>query len=69
MYFAKSFPAEFEISPDPDLINTPVYVHPKDLAKVPAPGKPLQGADFKQFVERVSEEIAKSLSLKKVQKV
>ena len=68
MYFQKSFPAEFEISPNPDLINTPVYVHPKDLKNVPAPGKPLQSADFGRFVKRVSEEIAKNLSLKKRRK-
>ncbi len=66
MYFEKRFPAEFEIFPDPDLINAPVYVHPKDLAKVPAPGKPLKNKDFERFVKRVSEEIAKSLNLKKI---
>jgi len=65
MYFKNSFPAEFEISPDPDLINTPVYVHPDDLTNVPAPGKPLQGADFERFIQGVSSEIAKILSLKK----
>ncbi len=68
MYFEKSFPAAFHISSDPDLVNTPVYVHPKDLAKVPAPGKPLIGEEFELFVKRVSEEIAKELDLKKVQK-
>jgi len=66
MYFENRFPAEFEIFPDPDLINAPVYVHPKDLAKVPAPGKPLKNKDFERFVKRVSEEIAKSLNLKKI---
>jgi threonine synthase len=65
MYFARSFPAEFEISPDPDLINTPVLMHPQDLAKVPAPGKPLAGDDFRRFVTRVSAEIANVLDLKK----
>ncbi len=68
MYFEKSFPAEFEIVPDPALMNAPVYVHPKDLLKVPAPGKPLQGAEFDYFVERISEEVATRLSLKKVLK-
>jgi len=68
MYFEKSFPAEFEIVPDPALMNAPVYVHPKDLLKVPAPGKPLQGAEFDYFVERISEEVATRLSLKKVPK-
>lgn len=68
MYFEKSFPAEYNISSNPDFINVPVLVHPADLAKVPAPGKPLAGDDFKHFVKRVSEEIAKALHLKKVEK-
>lgn len=69
MYFAKNFPEEFKISPDPDFINTPAYIHPNDLEKVPAPGKPLQEKDFEQFVKRTSEEIAKNLQLKKVKKI
>jgi threonine synthase len=67
-YFEKSLPAEFKISSNPELINTPVYIHPKGLAKIPAPGKPLHGDDFEQFVEQTSREIAKRLSLKKVPK-
>jgi threonine synthase len=66
MYFEKSFPAEFEISPNPSLINAPVYIHPKDLKKVPAPGKPLKGKDLDRFVDRISQEIAKRLNLKRV---
>jgi len=66
MYFQNSFPEEFKITPDPCLINAPVLVHPKDLEKVPAPGKPLQGVEFEQFVKRVSEEIAEALDLKEV---
>jgi len=66
MYFEDRFPEEFEITPDPGLINAPVFVHPKDLEKVPAPGKPLQGVEFEQFVKRVSEEIAEALDLKEV---
>jgi threonine synthase len=67
-YFEKSLPAEFKISSNPELINAPTYIHPEGLAKVPAPGKPLQGDDFDQFVEQTSKEIAKRLSLKKVPK-
>jgi threonine synthase len=66
MYFENNFPSEFEISPDPNLINSPVFIRPKDLEKVPAPGKPLIGKDFRRFVERTSEEIANALDLKKV---
>ena len=66
MYFQNRFPEEFKIIPDPRLINAPVFVHPKDLEKVPAPGKPLQGDEFEQFVKRISEEIAEALDLKEV---
>lgn len=66
MYFNNSFPPEFEISPNPDLMNAPIMIHPEDLEKVPAPGKPLGSEDFKKFVRRISEEIAKALDLKKV---
>jgi threonine synthase len=44
----------------------PIYVHPKDLEKVPAAGKPLEGKDLQQFVNRISEEIAMILNLEKV---
>lgn len=66
MYFENSFPPEFEITPDPNLINAPVLVHPKELDKVPAPGEPLDADEFEVFVKRVSEEIAGMLHLKKV---
>ena len=66
MYFENSFPEEYEIFPNPDLINAPVFIRPKDLEKVPAPGKPLTGKDFNRFVKRVSEEIANALDLKRV---
>ena len=65
MYFEKQFPPEFNIKPDSDLINVPVYIHPKDLERIPEPGKPLKGKDFKTFVRRVSDEIADLLDLKK----
>lgn len=66
MYFENRFPDEFNISPDPELINTPTFVRPEDLAEVPAPGKPLAGDAFDKFVRRVSDDIAASLELKKV---
>jgi threonine synthase len=68
MYFSKSFPEEFKITPVPDLMNTPLYIHPSDLTKVPASGKPLQGNDLEHFVKRTAEEIAKNLGLEKVAK-
>jgi len=65
LYFENRFPPEFEITPDPNLMNTPVMIHPKDLKKVPAPEKPLDKDDLEAFVKRVSEEIAQTLHLKK----
>jgi threonine synthase len=65
MYFEQHFPPEFNIRPDPDLINAPVYVQPGDLEFLPAFGKPLKNKAFKLFVRRVSEEIAGILDLKK----
>ncbi|OQY59246.1 MAG: threonine synthase [Desulfobacteraceae bacterium 4572_88] len=64
MYFENNFPAEFGISPKPDLVNTPSLVRPDDLEKVPAPGNPLDGRDFERFVKRTAEEIAEALGLK-----
>jgi threonine synthase len=65
MYFEQKFPPEFNIKPEPELINTPSYIHPKDLKRVPAPGKPLNEKDLKTFVRRMSEEIAGILELNK----
>jgi len=65
MYFERQFPPEYGITVDPQLINTPLYLHPQDLEKLPASGKPLSGLDFDLFVQRMSEEIADRLNLKK----
>jgi len=66
MYFNDSFPAEFEIKPDPELINAPVYVHPQDLKDVPGPGRPLDQKALEIFVQRISDEIASALALRKI---
>jgi threonine synthase len=65
MYFENRFPAGFAITPDPALINAPIFIRPADLARVPAAGKPLGEKDFQLFVRRTAEEIAGRLSLKK----
>ncbi|MBW1864774.1 MAG: threonine synthase [Deltaproteobacteria bacterium] len=65
MYFNDSFPAEFKIKPVPELVNAPVYVHPQDLKDVPGPGQPLNQKALKQFVKRISDEIASTLGLRK----
>ncbi|MGD9972086.1 MAG: threonine synthase [Desulfatirhabdiaceae bacterium] len=63
MYFSREFPAEFEIVPNPDLMNHPVLVKPESVLKYPAPGKPLDAADFARFVTGVSRDIAKQLQI------
>jgi threonine synthase len=65
MYFDNGFPEAFNIRPKPELGNAPIFVRPSDLKKVPAPGNPLSGEDFKRFVQRVSEEIAHALDLQR----
>ena len=65
MYFNDSFPSEYEIKPVPELINAPTYVHPQDLKDVPGPGCPLNDKALKHFVQRISDEIASALSLRK----
>jgi len=66
MYFAQSFPPDYNISSRRDLINAPLYIHPADLDKVPEAGKPLKGEAFQRFVSRMAAEIAARLDLKKV---
>ena len=63
MYFEDSFLPDFKITPNPELINVPTLVKPKDLERFPAPGKPLAADDFARFVQRVSADIASTLGL------
>ena len=64
MYFENTFPPEYEVTPRPELVNAPTLMRPADLERVPAPGQPLEGADFEKFVTRTAEEIARALDLK-----
>lgn len=66
MYFQDTFPEEYEVKPDTSLVNMPAYIRPESLKKVPTPGNPLEGDDLSTFIRLVSEEIAASLSLKKI---
>ena len=66
LYFENKFPDEFNIIPNADLINAPVFVRPAELDNVPSPGNPLEGRDLQRFVQRVADEIARALSLKKI---
>jgi threonine synthase len=65
MYFEQRFPPEFNIKPNPDFINTPVFVRPEDLKHIPVPGKPLSGGELNKFVSRTAETIAGILGLRK----
>jgi threonine synthase len=66
MYFENTFPASYEVTPDPALINKPELIRPADLEHMPEPGKPLHGESLSLFIHRISEEIAKLLDLQKV---
>jgi threonine synthase len=66
LYFENKFPEEFNITANNELVNAPVYLRPADLEKIPSPGNPLEGEDLKRFVQRISEEIARVLALKKI---
>ena len=63
MYFDNQFPKDYEVTSDPNLINTPVSLRLDNLGKIPAPGKPLTGEDLKRYVERVAQKIAIKLEL------
>jgi threonine synthase len=64
LYFTDNMPEEFKVVPDPKLMNAPVYMHPKGLDEVPAPGNPLTGEAFDHFVKAVTQSIADELKLK-----
>ena len=66
LYFSGVFPPEFGIVPDPNQMNRPRLVHPKDLERVPAPGRPLTGDDFTRFIDRTCQEIARALNLERI---
>jgi len=66
MYFEDTMPKEFNISPNKDLVNAPILMHPDDLEKFPTPENPLKGKDLETFINRIAKEIALSLNLKKV---
>jgi threonine synthase len=69
MYFKNSFPPEFGITPNPALMNQPVYIQPAGLKRVPAPGAPLEGEEFNRFICRTAEEIAERLNLREKPKI
>jgi threonine synthase len=66
LYFSNQLPAEYDVAPQPALMNAPIYIHP-NVAQVPAPGRPLSGEALDDFVQAVSRDIA--LDLKLVRKI
>ena len=66
MYFENRIPAEYEVTPNPELVNAPSLIRPTDLDAVPAPGAPLEGEAFHRFVTRTRDEIAKKLDLRRL---
>ncbi len=66
MYFAQSFPPEYEITPKAEFINMPQLIRPGDLEEVPAPGRPLEGSAFQRFVDRTAAQIADILKLEPI---
>ncbi len=65
MYFENRLPEEYNIIPDLKLVNKPTFISPEDLEDIPGPGKHLDEKQFKNFVIRISQEIADILDLKK----
>jgi len=63
-YFEDRLDPAYGITPRPELINRPRFVRPEKLAKVPAPGAPLEGADLAAFIQATAQEIAERLGLK-----
>ena len=65
LYFENRMPADFEVVPDPALVNAPRLVRPEALEQVPAPGKPLAGEAMQRFVQLTTQAIADELKLKR----
>ena len=63
MYFHDSFGPEYNIKPRPELKNAPTLVRSDKITKYPEPGKPLQGKDMSQFIDGMTDEIARILRL------
>ncbi len=65
MYFDNTFSDEFQITPDPALVNRPSLVRPETIDRFPAPGAPLDTEDLNRFVAATCDYIATDLNLKK----
>lgn len=65
MYFNDGFDPAFNVVPRQELKNSPVFIKPEEIKKYPEPGKPLEGEDLAMYVQKISDEIAKTLGLEK----
>jgi threonine synthase len=63
-YFSDSFEPEFEVVPRKELQNAPLLVAPPAGIPSPGPGKALDPAEFRRFVEYEAGAIAELLGLK-----
>ncbi len=65
LYFESKIPDDYNIKPDPEFINAPKLVMPKDEKKIPSQGNPLNDYDFRIFASDIAQKIAEELKLKK----
>ncbi len=65
MYFDNTFPPEYQVVPNPDLVNSPQLVEIPNLDR-PRPGHPLSGPALTEFVTQTAREIAARLELEEV---
>jgi threonine synthase len=63
MYFDNTFPPGFGVTPRQELVNAPQQVRAAGISQFPAPGQPLTGEAFQQFVKATAEEVARRLGL------
>ena len=64
MYFEDNFGPEFEIVPRDELKNSPRYVRPENLDKVPGPDASLTDDEFADYVRAAARDIALAMGLK-----
>jgi len=62
-YFTGTFPPEFGITPNPDLVNAPEELRADGITEFPASGAPLTGESFDRFVRLSADAIADRLDL------
>lgn len=62
-YFTGTFPPEFGITPNPELMNAPENVKAEGITEFPASGAPLTGESFDRFVRLTADAIASRLKL------